>query len=161
MTGYGSEVCGAILPPINCTGSQNVSFIRSLDNPFFKLNILVKSGAEDDFLFNGNPNLITAGNFSDVPNTNGEWKFASISNPTYVQILQNSNITNSTDFFHVGIIMGRQSSSRYGYFSNYNSFSHNITSSTESYCEGETLVLSGEVLTNANYSWEGPNGFTA
>ena len=41
MTGYGSEVCGAILPPINCTGSQNVSFIRSLDNPFFKLNLLV------------------------------------------------------------------------------------------------------------------------
>ena len=161
MTGYGSEVCGAILPPINCTGSQNVSFIRSLDNPFFKLNLLVKSGAEDDFLFNGNPNLITAGNFSDVPNTNGEWKFASISNPTYVQILQNSNITNSTDFFHVGIIMGRQSSSRYGYFSNYNSFSHKITSSTESYCEGETLVLSGEVLTNVDYSWEGPNGFTA
>lgn len=161
MTGYGSEVCGAILPPINCTGSQDVSFIRSLDNPFFKLNLLVKSGAEDDFSFNGNPNLITAADFSDVPNTNGEWKFASISNPTYVEILENSNITNSTDFFHVGIIMGRESSSRYGYFSNYNTFSHNITSSTESYCEGETLVLSGEVLTNVNYSWEGPNGFTA
>ncbi len=161
MTGYGSEVCGAILPPINCTGSQDVSFIRSLDNPFFKLNILVKSGAEDDFSFNGNPNLITAVDFSDVPNTNGEWKFASISNPIYVEILENSNITNSTDFFHVGIIMGRESSSRYGYFSNYNTFRHNITSSTESYCEGETLVLSGEVVTNVNYSWEGPNGFTA
>ena len=161
MTGFGSEVCGAILPPINCTGSQDVSFIRSSDNPFFKLNLLIKSGAEDDFLLNGNPNLITSADFSNVPNTNGEWKFASISDPIYIEILENSNITNSTDFFHVGIIMGRESSSRYGYFSNYNTFSHNITSSTESYCEGETLVLSGEVLTNVNYSWEGPNGFTA
>ena len=161
MTGYGSEICGAILPPINCTGSQDVSFIRSLDNPFFKLNILVKSGAENDFFFNGNPNIITAGNFSDVPNTNGEWKFASISNPSYVQILQNSNITNSLDFFHVGIIMGRQSSSRYGYFSNYNSFSHEITSSSTSYCEGESLILSGENLPNLDFNWSGPNGFTA
>ncbi|MBH83787.1 MAG: hypothetical protein CMP70_03845 [Flavobacteriales bacterium] len=161
MTGYGSEICGAILPSINCTGSQNVSFIRSLNNPFFKLNILVKSGAEDDFLFNGDPNLITAENFSDVPNTNGEWKFASISNPSYVQILQNSNIVNNLDFFHVGIIMGRQSSSRYGYFSNYNTFSHEITSSSDSYCEGESLILSGENFPNLDFNWSGPNGFTA
>ena len=75
-------------------------------------------------------------------------KFASIVNPSYVEILQNSNITNSTDFFHVGIIMGRESSSRYDIFSNYNTFSHNITSSSESYCEGETS-LSGEIIPNA------------
>ena len=161
MTGYGSEVCGAILPPIDCTGSQNVSFVRSANNTFFKLNILVKTGGEGNFSFNGNPNLINATDFSDVPNTNGEWKFASIAEPSYVQIFQNSNITNTTDFFHVGIIMGRETSSRYGYFSNFNIFSHRITSSSESYCDGEPLVLSGEVLPNVEYSWEGPNGFTA
>ena len=86
------------------------------------MNILVKTGGENNFSFNGNPNLITSEDFNIVPNTNGEWKFASIVNPSYVEILQNSNITNSTDFFHVGIIMGRESSSRYGYFSNYNTF---------------------------------------
>ena len=135
---------------------MDVSFIRSLDNPFFKLNILVKTGGENNFSFNGNPNLITSEDFNIVPNTNGEWKFASIVNPSYVEFLQNSNITNSTDFFHVGIIMGRESSSRYGYFSNYNTFSHNITSSSESYCEGklwylvvklyQTLITHGKVL---------------
>ena len=57
--------------------------------------------------------------------------------------------------------MGRESSSRYGYFSNYNTLSHNITSSSESYCEGETLVLSGEIIPNVDYSWQGPNDFTA
>ena len=161
MTGYGSEVCGAILPPINCTGSQDVSFIRSGDNPFFKLNLLVKSGGEGNFSFNGNTNLITSFDFNNVPNTGGEWKFASISDPTFVQILQNSNITNSSDYFHVGIIMGRTSSSRYGYFSNFNTFKHEITTSSESYCDGESIVLSGESLPNVNYIWEGPNGFTA
>ena len=161
MTGYGSEVCGAILPPINCTGSQDVSFIRSEDNPYFKLNLLVKSGGEGNFSFNGNTNFITSADFSDVPNTSGEWKFASISDPTYVQILQNSNITNSSDYFHVGIIMGRFSSSRYGYFSNFNTFEHEITTSTESYCDGESIVLSAELLPNVDYIWEGPNGFSA
>ena len=101
-------------------------------------------GAEDDFLFNGNLTS-TAGNFSDVPNTNGEWKFAQFLIQHMFKSFKNSNITNSTDFFMLVVIMGRQSSSRYGYFSNYNSFSHNITSSTESYCEGESLMLSGEV----------------
>ncbi|MBL6657196.1 MAG: gliding motility-associated C-terminal domain-containing protein [Flavobacteriales bacterium] len=161
MTGYGSEVCGAILPPINCTGSQNVSFIRSVNNPFFKLNILVKSGGEDDFLFNGASGIILDTDFEDVPNTSGEWKFASITEPSFVNVLTNSNISNDSSFFHVGIIMGRNSSSRYGYFSNFNKFEHKITTSTETYCEGDVLVLNGEFINNTDYNWNGPSGFTA
>ena len=161
MTGYGSELCGAILPPVNCTGSQNVSFIRSVSNPFFKLNILVKSGGEDDFLFNGASEVIQETDFEDVPNTSGEWKFASITEPSFVTVLTNSNISNDSSFFHVGIIMGRNSSSRYGYFSNFNKFQHEITTSTETYCEGDILVLNGEYIDNTDYNWDGPNGFIA
>ena len=161
MTGYGSELCSAVLPPINCTGSQNVSFIRSEDNPNFKLNIIVKSGAENNFLFNGSPNIINGSDFNVVPNTNGEWMYASISDPEYVDILQNSNITNTSDYFHVGIIMGRYSSSRYGFFSNFNEYEHAISSISETYCDGDSLLLVGESIPNVDYIWEGPNGFTA
>ena len=57
--------------------------------------------------------------------------------------------------------MGRNTSSRYGYFSNFNEFEHEITSSSESYCIGDNLVLSGESISDVDYVWQGPNDFYA
>ena len=40
MTGFGCEVGGAILPPITCTGSDEVAFVRS-SNDFIGMKIIV------------------------------------------------------------------------------------------------------------------------
>ncbi|MFM1809024.1 MAG: hypothetical protein RLZZ382_249 [Bacteroidota bacterium] len=47
-TGFGCEVGGAIVPPVVCTGSNTVAFVRST-NEFFAMNILVPAGGENSF----------------------------------------------------------------------------------------------------------------
>lgn len=53
-TGFGCEVGGAIVPPVVCTGSNTVAFVRST-NEFFAMNILVPAGGENSFTLNGSP----------------------------------------------------------------------------------------------------------
>lgn len=160
LTGFGCEVGGALLPPIVCTGSQEVAFIRST-NEFMGLKILVPSGGEDDFEFNGNANLINATQFSDVPGTNGEWKYANITASSFVPQLSASRLYNSTSQFHLGIINGGASSgTRYGYFSNYAAQAYVVQVDDNTLCDGDELLLESNLLIGATYDWTGPNGFT-
>lgn len=161
LTGFGCEVGGALLPPIVCTGSQEVAFIRST-NEFIGLKILVPSGGEDDFVFNGNATQITAGQFNDVPGTGGAWKYANITATTFVPQLAASRLSNSTSQFHLGIINGGASSgTRYGYFSNYAAQAYVVQVDDNSICEGDQLLLESNELIGATYDWTGPNGFSA
>jgi len=120
VSGFGCEVGGALLPPLNCAGSSQVNMLRSTTE-FFGLNIVVKSGNEGNFQLNGNPALIPAGAFAAVPNTGGVWMAAQISyNTTDVPVGVNNLITNSSDVFSVGLINGGASSgTRFGYFSEF------------------------------------------
>ena len=63
VSGFGCEVGGAVLPPIVCTGSFLVPFIRST-NEFFGLTLLVKAGGEGDFLIDGQAGIINAASFN-------------------------------------------------------------------------------------------------
>ena len=160
LTGFGCEVGGALLPPIVCTGSQEVAFIRST-NEFIGLKILVPAGGEDDFEFNGNPAFINANQFSDVPGTEGEWKYANITASSFVPQLSASRLYNSSTTFHLGIINGGASSgTRYGYFSNYAAQSYIVQVDDNTLCEGDELDLESNVLIGATYDWTGPNGFS-
>ena len=161
LTGFGCEVGGALLPPIVCTGSQEVAFIRST-NEFMGLKILVPAGGEDDFEFNGNPSLINATQFNNVPGTNGEWKYANITASSFVPQLAASRLYNSTSTFHLGIINGGASSgTRYGYFSNYAAQAYVVQVDDNTLCDGDELNLESNLLLGATYDWTGPNGFTA
>ena len=160
LTGFGCEVGGALLPPIVCTGSQEVAFIRST-NEFMGLKILVPSGGEGDFEFNGNPALINASQFSDVPGTDGEWKYANITASSFVPQLSASRLYNSSSTFHLGIINGGASSgTRYGYFSNYAAQAYVVQVDDNTLCEGDELDLESNLLLGATYDWTGPNGFS-
>ena len=160
LTGFGCEIGGALLPPIVCTGSQEVAFVRSTSE-FIGLKILVPSGGEGDFTFNGNTTNIMADDFSNVPGTEGLWKFANITATSFVPTLQASRLTNSTANFHLGIIHGGASSgTRYGYFSNYAAQAYVIEVSDNTLCEGQELDLAANTLIGASYNWTGPNGFT-
>jgi hypothetical protein len=161
VTGFGCEVGGAILPPIVCTGSNEVPFIRST-NEFFGVIILVPSGAEDDFLFDGQAGIIQAAAFSFVPGTNDEWMYAQIDMSSQVAVNQGIRVQNSEERFHLGIINGGSSSGcRFGFFSDFASFKYQIEPSTNTVCEGGTLVFTTNEVPGATYDWTGPNGFTS
>lgn len=140
ISGFGNELGGALLPPIKCTGSKQVSFTRDTDEPFYLL-LLVKTADKGNFTLNGNSTLITSGAFSTVPNTPvaGEWSQAKISFNT-TQIPSNTTITvNNSGFFHVGIINGQstQAGARYGYFSDYGTSSLSLGSDV-TICQGDS-----------------------
>lgn len=106
MSGYGCELGEAILPPLNCAGSDQVSFSRA-NGQSFLLDIVCPAGSEGNFLLNGSAALVPAGAFSPVPGTAGAWMGAQISyNTTDVPVNSANLITNSTDFFSVGVING-------------------------------------------------------
>lgn len=160
LTGFGCEVGGALLPPIVCTGSQEVAFVRSTSE-FIGLKILVPSGGEGDFTFNGNTTTIMADDFNNVPGTEGLWKFANITATSFVPTLEASRLTNSTSNFHLGIIHGGASSgTRYGYFSNYAvQFQVEISSNYESLCVGsDWSIVPDQTIGDGSWVWELPNG---
>lgn len=161
-TGFGCEVGGAVLPTIICTGSQQIGFTRSTTE-FFALNLMVKTGGEGNFTLNGNPNLITAGNFAQVPGSNGAWMYAQIQfNTNDIPQGLASLIANSSHLFHMGVVNGGASSGcRYGYFSDYSAYQFDASSTTDSLCQGGNLILSANSLTGANYQWTGPNNFSS
>jgi PKD repeat protein len=128
VAGFGCEMGGAVLPPINvCTGSTRVSFTRSKAESFF-LNILVRAGAEDGFIFAGQgPNtVIQASDFEVIPGTTdwlaAEFEFSpNAPVPVGVPVGQATLIENTKDVFHLGIINGGPTSgTMYGYFSDFN-----------------------------------------
>ncbi len=142
ITGFGCETGQEVLPPIECTGSRQVSFTRST-NENFGLIIIVKYGSEDDFFLNGSNALIPQSSFTPVPGTNGQWLTANlIFNPIDIPVNTASLITNSSGLFHVGIINGGNiTGSRYGFLSNYNSIQSSITPDTI-ICHGSSIQLS-------------------
>ncbi|MBW7867054.1 MAG: PKD domain-containing protein [Brumimicrobium sp.] len=106
MSGYGCELGSALLPPLNCAGSDQVSFARA-NGQSFLLNILCKGGTEGAFQLNGNPALIPASAFAPVPGTGGAWMGAQISFTTaQVPVGTANTVTNSMDNFALGVING-------------------------------------------------------
>ena len=161
MTGFGCEVGGAILPPITCTGSDEVAFVRS-SNDFIGMKIIVPAGAEGDFTFNGNVGNVNAVNFSDVPGTGGDWMYANITATSFIPTGGASRLVNSTAKFHLGIINGGASSgTRYGYFSDFSNYQHTTFAADNQLCAGESAELFASPILDATYEWVGPNGFTA
>ncbi len=162
VAGFGCEMGGAVLPPINvCTGSTKVSFTRSKGESFF-LNILVRAGAEDAFTFNGDgPNtIIKASDFVNIPGTTS-WLAAEYQmNQTQVPIAVASLIENHKDVFHLGIINGGPSSgTMYGYFSDFNELDvkANISGAGAMHraCFGDPVQLIAQG--GVNYLWSPPD----
>ena len=161
MTGFGCEVGGAILPPISCTGSNEVAFVRS-SNDFIGMKILVPAGAEGDFTFNGATGNVTAVNFSAVPGTGGEWMYANITGSGFIPTGGPSRLVNGAAKFHLGIINGGATSgTRYGYFSDFANYQHSTFTADNELCAGEVVELSANAILDATYDWTGPNDFTA
>ncbi len=157
--GFGCEMGAALLPPINvCTGSTQVSFTRSKGESFF-LNILVRTGAEDGFILNGDPELINADDFVHVLGNPdwlvGEFEFGE----GIIPVGAASHIENTIDVFHLGIINGGATTgTMYGYFSDFNEMDvdvHIDGSEMMLGCHGDCfqIIASGGI----DYIWEPPD----
>lgn len=147
VTGFGCEMGTAILPPLNCAGSEQVAFTRSTSEGFF-LNILVRSKAVGGFSINGSGTAtIDTTKFIDVPGTGGEWKAAQLEfNASQIPVNTAQLITNSKDVFALGIINGGAGSGcRYGFFSEFAAEVEVVAGSNGTVCANDTFNLSGSV----------------
>lgn len=151
MTGYGCELGEALLPPLNCAGSDIVTFPRT-NGQNFSLNILCPTGAEGSFLLNGSAALVPAGSFNVVPGTGGAWKAAQITFTTAQIPSGSSNIlTNSTDNFGLGIVNGGTTTGcLYHYMSSFIRRVYTKAGNDTTLCNGEpSIALNGSVTGGA------------
>jgi len=140
VSGLNDQIAGAVIPALECTGSQQVGFVRGSSGPFF-LTVTIKAGSEGGFELNGNPSLVPSSAFSPVTGSNGEYVFARIPFSTgQLAVGQSHLLTNfGTELFHVGVLnQGGGSSCNYGYFS---AFSYLNLGKTSEVCLGDSAVL--------------------
>lgn len=141
MSGYGCELGLAIIPPLNCSGSDEVSFSRNNDQQFL-LNILCQAADVNNFQLNGNPALVPPGAFSPVPGTGGAWMGAQI-DYSLANIPANSsnNITNSSGLFALGVINGGATTGcLYHYMSSFLRRVRTDAGSDVTVCNGEPQI---------------------
>ncbi len=144
------EFGGAVVPQINCTGSDQVSFNRSTNevNEKFFITILVKTAAISDFLLNGSATPIQATDFVTVPGTGGDWSYMYKDMTSFITTDSTHTVTNSSEVFHLGTVNGREwdgvnnsTGSRYGYFSNFEQLIVNIDVSDQCITPGDSIQV--------------------
>jgi gliding motility-associated-like protein len=171
ITGIDCEMGGAILPPItNCTGSNEVSFYRSSissgGGSTMTLNLMIPYNAsipftastQSHYMFkiykqDGTYFTIPGAWFEPVPNAGWavlKQKYRSSSNggvANYIPIDEPVRVTNSSDFFHLGITNGiAGQTNKYGYFSSFNATQAaavvaSINEKSYISCFGDTVFL--------------------
>ncbi len=146
VTGFGCEQGMAILPPLNCAGSTQLSFTRSTSESFF-LNILVRNGSQNNFVVTPGTATIPGAAFQTVPGTGGVWMAARIQyNTTQVPVNQAFIVSNTTDVFSLAIINGGATSGcRYGFFSEFAGQINVTAGADQTRCAGDTVLLTGTV----------------
>jgi hypothetical protein len=120
VSGFGCEVGMAMVPSVYCTGSREISFVRSQPDDFY-IVVYVPDGAQGSFEINGDPTLLQASDFNPVPGTGGNWVAArKYYNNSDIMIGNNYRVVNSERNFHFGIINGGSTTGcLYGYFTDF------------------------------------------
>lgn len=149
-SGFGCEMGEAIIPPLNCAGSDQVSFTRTNGQTFI-LNILCKTTAIGNFSLNGNTTIIPAASFTTVPGTGGVWSGFQKSFTTgeiaagVTNLLVNTHPTDK--LFAMGVINGGSSSGcLYHYMSSFLRKVYTNAGPDKNICtETTTVSLNGTV----------------
>ncbi|MBC7778240.1 MAG: gliding motility-associated C-terminal domain-containing protein [Phycisphaerae bacterium] len=147
LTGNGCEVSGEIMPPLDCTGSTSVRFVRPTDEPFW-LELTTRAGFEGGFLLNGSPSLIPASAFTVVPGSGGEFVAAVLPFDAFAVPAQFSSIVENTlGKFHAGFLCGAElaTGTRFGFFSDFNN-QIEVQDSIQ-FCQGDTVISHGITIT--------------
>jgi hypothetical protein len=156
--GFGCEVGGAVIPHLDCTGSNTVGVARSTSEPLF-LNILIKAGGASSFTFNGSTSVITSADFQVVPNTGGEWLWAKKTISTSQLPSGSGAIIKNNRPFHLGITNGSGTGgTRYGYFSNFGAYTPDADVTNNGLVCGATPVTVSTDAYGTAFQWQ-RNGF--
>ena len=118
LSGNGRELADALLPPIGCTGSDKVGFVRTAGSGLFTVMVATTVGNEGNFLVNGSAAPLQASNFFAIPG-NPNWVGARVNLTNGQAPTGNNIIENTSGLFHLGILNQLGVSSEYGYFSSY------------------------------------------
>ena len=118
LSGFGTEMGDALLPPIVCTGSSATNFVRTAGTGNFTILVLTTTGDEGNFTLNGNATSIPASAFFPIPG-NPNYVGARINLSTAQAPVGTNIIENSSGLFHIGILNELNLSAEYGYFSSY------------------------------------------
>ena len=166
LTGVGCEMAATDLPSIRCTGSPLVAFVRSVNTEFY-LNLLCKAPDVNSFLLNGQSGIILGSMFTQVPGTNGEWMYVSLSTTNFSGINSNiptgvsTTVSNTSGLFHLGFLNGSNNTGNvFGYFSNYAQTTLSPVAAGLK-CSGSTINLSATLVSGTTYQWTGPNNFSS
>ena len=168
VSSYGG-VGTTMLPPIDCTGTHKVSYVRYSWNTM--LHILTKRAFVSDFLFNGDSTFITANDFHTFPSdTSLAWCCKEIVTPISIPFFTiDSLITleNQSGAFHLGVLEhrgGANDNANYhydcvlGYFYDYNQMSRVHLSLDTAYCKGDSIIFAYEAPHIDGLELRGPNG---
>jgi gliding motility-associated-like protein len=123
-SGNATELGGAILPPINCSGSREVVFTRNFsesNGKYFYMYLVFRTVAKDSFLLNNVP--FDVEEYGDIQTLDANLSFAKIEVPEFVvPVSQAMRIKNTLAPFHLGIANGgggNDGGFQLGYFSNF------------------------------------------
>jgi gliding motility-associated-like protein len=147
VTGFGCESGMALLPPLNCAGSQAVNFVRSSAETFY-ITLLCRTAAINAFTITGpGTATITPASFVVVPGTSGVWSSARITyNTTQVPVDSTFRVANSMDVFALGLGNGGAASGcRYGYFSEFVAPIIVNANVNQTICANTTATLAGSI----------------
>lgn len=137
VSGSGDQTAAAVIPSLECTGSNQIGFTRPGSGEF-RLTLTIKNGFQNSFTLNGNP--LDGSGFAPVPGTNDEWVFLNrVFSTSEVPNGQASIIANySAELFHMGTAYRQGASCNYGYFSNFSYLNLGIN---RELCLGDSAIL--------------------
>lgn len=156
--GFGCETGGGAVPHIDCTGSSTVGVARS-SSESFTISLLVKSGGESSFTFNGMTGVINATDFTTVANSGGDWKYAKKSFSTTTLPVGGAAIIKNNRPFHMAVTNGSvQGGTRYGYFSSFSAYTPDADVTNGGLVCGAGSVTVSTSAYGTAYQWQ-RNGF--
>lgn len=178
ITGFGNEMGGALIPSIDlCTGSNDVTVVRSAADDNYYLNLMTKQEYIDDFIISmdldGNDTIETDEEFpllaTDFEQAGtSDWWFLKKSKNNFsndaISPISQQAIANlplkivNPGRFHLGTIGGGSSGCKYGYFSSFavddggSDFDDDDQSLNQgTYCYGDTIFVSA--TGGDEYNW--------
>ncbi|MBC7934603.1 MAG: gliding motility-associated C-terminal domain-containing protein [Rhizobacter sp.] len=159
-TGINCEIGSAVIPKINCTGSQDVAITRSIDEDAV-IFIVTRQGNQSAFTVNGSNAVITAADFLPVAGSAGSYVYCKKNMNGLMSTGNATRFINAAGKFSLGFLNGatptQYSGCRYGYFSDFKSSS--VTSSQREICRLDSTQLNA--FGGISYQWSPATGLSS
>ena len=156
LSGYGTEVGAVLVPSMYSIFSRKISFYKDPASYNHNIFVLVRDGNKGDFTVNGNAAILTASDFTPVPNMPG-WNYArkdiSATVASGTVVINNSSGAFSLGYFYTGAATGASAS--FGYLSQFGSLAF---ADTTFVCDDASVTLDAGYA--KSYLWTLPDGTT-